>query len=133
MTTAEATPEVTVEAVERAASDHAFFGHPKGLGFLSFVEACERFSYYSMQTLLVLYMTKYLLLPEHMNGVLGLNWLRGFYGLDGQPLASKIFGAYTSLVYVTPILGGIIADRWLGRRAALIPFLCGKAPISKPL
>ncbi|WP_338468368.1 peptide MFS transporter [Novosphingobium sp. ZN18A2] len=120
MTTAEATPEVTVEAVERAASDHAFFGHPKGLGFLSFVEACERFSYYSMQTLLVLYMTKYLLLPEHMNGVLGLNWLRGFYGLDGQPLASKIFGAYTSLVYVTPILGGIIADRWLGRRAALV-------------
>lgn len=119
MTTAEATPEVTISAVEQAA-DRAFLGHPKGLGYLGFVEGCERFSYYSMQTLLVLYMTKYLLLPEHMGGVLGLDWVKSFTGLDGQPLASKIFGTYTSLVYLTPIAGGIIADRWLGRRATLI-------------
>ena len=60
MTVAEATPDY------RASVDHddrAFLGHPKGLGFLGFTEACERFSYYSMQTLLVLYMVNYLLLP----------------------------------------------------------------------
>lgn len=116
MTIAEATPDFE----ERGPADRAFLGHPKGLGYLAFVEGCERFSYYSMQTLLVLYMVKYLLLPEHAAGVIGLDWLKGWYGLDGQPLASKIFGDYTSLVYLTPIAGGLIADRWLGRRTTLI-------------
>ncbi len=121
MTAAEATPELDFPE-EAAKDDRAFLGHPKGLGYLSFVEGCERFSYYSMQTLLVLYMVKYLLLPENVGKVLGLGWLRGFHyeGLSGQPLASAIFGDYTSLVYLTPILGGIIADRWLGRRATLV-------------
>ncbi|TCM22350.1 POT family proton-dependent oligopeptide transporter [Novosphingobium sp. PhB165] len=121
MTIAEATPELDFpEEAER--DDRAFLGHPRGLGYLSFVEGCERFSYYSMQTLLVLYMVKYLLLPENVGKVLGLSWLRGWHyaGLEGQPLASAIFGDYTSLVYLTPILGGVIADRWLGRRATLI-------------
>ena len=117
MIAAEATPEM-----ELPADDRAFLGHPKGLGYLAFVEGCERFSYYSMQTLLVLYMVKYLLLPEHIGGVIGLDWLRANYytGLGGQPLASAIFGDYTALVYLTPILGGIVADRWLGRRATLV-------------
>jgi POT family proton-dependent oligopeptide transporter len=115
MTAAEATPHLDLEK-----SDRAFMGHPKGLGYLSFVEGCERFSYYSMQTLLVLYMVKYLLLPENISQVAGLSAVQGWYGLEGQPLASRIFGDYTSLVYVTPILGGLIADRWLGRRATLI-------------
>ncbi|MBK9003620.1 MAG: peptide MFS transporter [Sphingomonadales bacterium] len=116
MTIAEATPEI--DLADR--SDRAFLGHPKGLGYLAFVEGCERFSYYSMQTLLVLYMVKYLLLPENAAGVIGLDWMKGWYGLDGQPLASKLFGDYTSLVYLTPIAGGLIADRWLGRRTTLI-------------
>jgi POT family proton-dependent oligopeptide transporter len=117
MTAAEVTPELNVDK-----ADGAFLGHPKGLGFLSFVEGCERFSYYSMQTLLVLYMTKYLLLPENIGKVAGLQALQmGWYdGKQGQQLASSIFGDYTALVYLTPILGGIIADRWLGRRATLI-------------
>lgn len=117
MTVAEATPDL--EQIDR--NDRAFLGHPKGLGYLSFVEACERFSYYSMQTLLTLYMVKYLLMPERMAGVFGLDWLRSWHytGLDGQPLASAIFGDYTSLVYLTPILGGIIADRYCGQRVAL--------------
>ncbi len=102
--------------------DRAFVGHPKGLGYLSFTEACERFSYYSMQTLLVLYMVKYLLLPEHAGGVIGLDWVKAhvFPGLDGQPLASAIFGTYTALVYGTPLLGGIVADKLLGRRTTMI-------------
>jgi len=118
MSVAEATPDL--EQVDR--SDRAFLGHPKGLGFLGFTEACERFSYYSMQTLLVLYMVNYLLLPEHIGKVMGLDWLRSWHypGLDGQPLSSAIFGDYTSLVYLTPILGGIIADKLTGRRIALI-------------
>lgn len=103
-------------------NDRAFLGHPKGLGVLSFTEGCERFSYYSMQTLLVLYMTSYLLLPGRIEQVAGLDWLRSWHyeGLQGQPLSSAIFGDYTSLVYLTPILGGIIADKLTGRRAAMI-------------
>ena len=118
MSVAEATPDF--EQGDR--SDRAFIGHPKGLGFLSFTEACERFSYYSMQTLLVLYMVNYLLLPGRIEQVVGLDWLRAnvWPGLEGQPLASAIFGAYTALVYLTPIFGGIIADRWLGRTPTLI-------------
>jgi len=118
MTVAEATPDF--EQGDR--HDRAFLGHPKGLGFLGFTEACERFSYYSMQTLLTLYMVNYLLLPGHIEGVAGLAWLRTWHypGLDGQPLSSAIFGDYTSLVYLMPILGGIIADKLTGRRIALI-------------
>lgn len=116
MTIAEATSDFEADR-----NDRAFLGHPKGLGYLAFVEGCERFSYYSMQTLLVLYMVKYLLLPENAAGVIGLPALQNWYGgIEGQPLASKIFGDYTSLVYLTPIAGGLIADRWLGRRATLI-------------
>ena len=117
MTVAEATPDLEVEP-----HDRSFLGHPTGLGYLSFVEGCERFSYYSMQTLLTLYMVKYLLLPGHIEGVVGLDWLRSWHypGLDGQPLASAIFGDYAGLVYLAPILGGFIADRYSGRRAALL-------------
>ncbi len=118
MTVAEATPEIEV----KDRSDRAFLGHPKGLGYLGFTEACERFSYYSMQTLLTLYMVNYLLKPDRIDGVLGLDWLRGwqYQGLEGQPLASAIFGDYSSLVYLMPIVGGLIADRLTGRRVALI-------------
>jgi POT family proton-dependent oligopeptide transporter len=118
MSVAEATPDL--EQIDR--NDRAFLGHPKGLGYLGFSEGCERFSYYSMQTLLVLYMVNYLLVPGRMEKVIGLTWLQAhvYHGISGQPLASAIFGTYTSLVYGTPILGGIIADKWLGRHKTLI-------------
>src|SRR5690349_1881379 len=118
MSVADATPDL--EQVDR--SDRAFLGHPKGLGYLGFAEGCERFSYYSMQTLLVLYMVNYLLVPGRMEKVVGLTWMQQhvYHGISGQPLASAIFGTYTSLVYGTPILGGIIADKWLGRDKTLI-------------
>lgn len=121
MTAAEITPELDFPEAA-AKEDRAFLGHPKGLGYLGIVEGCERFSYYSMQTLLTLYMVKYLLLPGRQEGVIGLAWLKThlFPGLEGQPLASEIFGTYTAAVYLTPILGGILADLLLGRRAALI-------------
>jgi POT family proton-dependent oligopeptide transporter len=120
MTVAEAEPE-RLDVVTDP-HDRAFLGHPKGLGFLAVVEGCERFSYYSMQTLLTLYMVNYLLLPEHFNSVWGLGWVQQHLagGKTGQPLASDIYGNYTSLVYLTPIIGGFVADRWLGRRGALV-------------
>lgn len=101
-------------------SDHSFLGHPKGLAYLAFTEAWERFSYYGMQTLLVLYMAHQLLLPGHVENIAGFVPFRALverlYGhqLSVVALSSAIFGLYTGLVYMTPILGGIIADRWLG-------------------
>jgi proton-dependent oligopeptide transporter, POT family len=118
MSVAEATPDLE----QGPRDDRAFLGHPKGLGYLGFTEGCERFSYYSMQTLLVLYMVNYLLTPGRMENVWGLEWMQAhvYHGIAGQPLASAIFGTYTSLVYLTPIFGGIIADKWLGRNRTLI-------------
>ena len=118
MTVADATPDYEVGTHD----DRAFLGHPKGLGYLGFTEGCERFSYYSMQTLLTLYMVNYLLVPGRMDKVVGLDWLQThvYRGLTGQPLASAIFGTYTALVYFTPVFGGILADGLLGRNRTLI-------------
>jgi proton-dependent oligopeptide transporter, POT family len=102
-------------------SGRSFLGHPRGLAYLAFTEAWERFSYYGMQTLLVLYMVRQLLQPGHIEAIAGFGAFRAalesVYGgpLSVVALSSAIFGLYTGLVYVTPIVGGIIADRWLGR------------------
>ena len=101
------------------------FGHPKGLSFLFATEMWERFSYYGMRALLVLYMVDYLLKPATAGAVWGLETLqRGLEAVSGplgiQPLASQIYGLYTGLVYLTPIIGGIIADRWIGRTPTVI-------------
>src|SRR6476659_9285725 len=99
----------------------SFLGHPRGLWYLAFTEAWERFSYYGMQSLLVLYMVKFLLLPDHIGHVVAFAGFRKFYGgLDGQALASAIFGTYTASVYLTPIFGGFLADRLLGRRRTVL-------------
>ena len=87
------------------------FGHPRGLTFLFTTEMWERFSYYGMRSLLVLYMVKFILLPDNAGTVIGLGALRGFYeGIFGplgtQPFASHIYGLYTALVYATPLIGG---------------------------
>jgi POT family proton-dependent oligopeptide transporter len=101
------------------------FGHPRGLTYLFATEMWERFSYYGMRALLVLYMVKHLLQPERADTVLGYGALKGaleflFGPLAVQPLASHIYGFYTGLVYLTPILGGLIADRMLGQRRTVI-------------
>jgi proton-dependent oligopeptide transporter, POT family len=102
-----------------------FLGHPRGLGFLFATEMWERFSYYGMRALLVLYMVKYVLQPDVSGQVLGLaaleHALEALLGpLDIQPFASNIYGVYTGLVYLTPVFGGIIADRVLGHRRTVI-------------
>jgi POT family proton-dependent oligopeptide transporter len=114
----------SVQIAAAEPSDTAFFGHPRGLGFLSFAEAWERFSYYGMQTLLVLYMTHWLLLPGHVEHVAGFQAFRGaieyFTGpLTQAALASWTYGIYGALVYATPLVGGFLADRVLGRTRAI--------------
>jgi len=110
---------LTAEADSR--HDRAFLGHPIGLAYLAFTEAWERFSYYGMQTLLVLYMTRQLLLPGHVEHIAGFAGFRALFehtyghALTTIALASAIFGLYTGLVYLTPLGGGLLADRWLGR------------------
>jgi POT family proton-dependent oligopeptide transporter len=114
---------MTVSA--QPARDADLFGHPRALTFLFTTEMWERFSYYGMRALLVLYMLKYLLLPEHAESVAGLagfrTMLESVFGpLAPQPFASQIYGIYTGLVYLTPIFGGLLADRILGQRRTVI-------------
>ena len=101
------------------------FGHPRGLTFLFATEMWERFSYYGMRALLVLYMTHALLLPGHTDNVFGLGALRHMLEsltgpLGPQPLSSHIYGLYTGLVYLTPLLGGFLADRLLGQHRTIL-------------
>jgi POT family proton-dependent oligopeptide transporter len=118
MTVAEATPSVRTDSP----ADTAFFGHPKGLGYLACTEAFERFSFYGMQILLGLYLVHYLLLPGHIEHVAFFDWFRRFFfpGLSGQPLQSEITGNYFAFVYFTPLLGGLLADSWLGKRRTVL-------------
>jgi POT family proton-dependent oligopeptide transporter len=99
--------------------------HPRGLPILFGTEMWERMSYYGMRALLVGYLTKYLLLPGHVEGVLFYTPIKHlFEALAGplavQPFSSLIYGTYTGLIYATPLLGGWLADNWLGQRATAI-------------
>src|SRR5215213_7966198 len=100
-------------------------GHPKGLFYLAATEAWERFSYYGMTALVVLYMVNQLLLPGHVQHIVGFSGFKAavesvFGPLSTQALASEIFGLYSGFVYFTPLLGGLIADRWIGQRNAVV-------------
>lgn len=97
-------------------------GHPRPLFTLFFTEMWERFSYYGMRVLLVLYMTRYLFNEaEQGREVVGYQFIKSgleyFFGtMSHQALSSQIYGLYTGFIYFTPFFGGIIADRWLGQR-----------------
>ena len=88
-----------------SAHDTAFFGHPRGLSTLFFTEMWERFSYYGMRALLILFMT-----APIAEGGLGM----------GTAVAGAIYGLYTSMVYMTTLPGGWIADRVIGQRRAVL-------------
>lgn len=105
--------------------DAEFFGHPRGLAYIAFTEAWERFSFYGMQALLVLYMSGYLLHPGVVEQVAGFAGLRAvieavFGTLSIQALAAQIFGLYIGLVYFVPIFGGLLGDRVIGRKRAVL-------------
>lgn len=102
-----------------------FLGHPIGLTYLFFTEMWERFSYYGMRALLVLYMTQYLLLnPQLSADIIGYTVLSDmlttlFGPLSVIGISSQIYGLYTGFVYFTPFFGGLIADRYLGKTNAV--------------
>ncbi len=100
-----------------------WFGHPRGLFVLFFSEMWERMSFYGMRALLILYMTKYLLADSaKAASVLGFDGLRKIYEIaaggpiEDQPFASHIYGLYLGFVYLTPLFGGLLADRIWGKR-----------------
>jgi POT family proton-dependent oligopeptide transporter len=108
-----------------AAEAESFAGHPKGLWYLVFTETWERFSYYGMTALLALYMVDELLLPGHVEHIAGFTALRHMLEsisgpMSTQALAAQIVGLYSGLVYFTPLFGGLIADRWIGQRNAVV-------------
>lgn len=99
--------------------------HPPGLAVLFLTETWERFSFYGMRALLVLYMTESLLLPDSAPTVIGYSWLhtsleRIFGPLSIQAMSSQIFGMYAGLLYLTPLLGGLLADKVLGKRRTVL-------------
>jgi len=115
----------TIEASWGRDGVNAVMGHPRGLYYLAFTEAWERFSYYGMTALLALFMVDQLLLPGHVEHIAGFSGFRAAIEalvgpLSTQALASQIFGLYSGFVYFTPLLGGIVADRWIGQRNAVV-------------
>ncbi len=113
-------------AAAAAAKEGTWLGHPKGLFVLFLTEMWERFSYYGMRSLLVLYMVNHLFIqPDVGQKVLGFTALKGmlegaFGPLGNQALSSQIYGLYTGLVYFTPFFGGLLADRILGQRKTVV-------------
>lgn len=112
-------------ATVAVADGQTFLGQPKGVAFLAMTEAWERFSFYGMRGLLVLYMVQELLLPGRIENVAGMGafrtWAEGFFGpMSTQAFASQTFGLYAGFVYFTPIFGGLIADRWLGAKKTVM-------------
>ncbi|MFN3726603.1 MAG: peptide MFS transporter [Allosphingosinicella sp.] len=83
-----------------AEAQRTILGHPRGLFVLFFAEMWERFSYYGMRALLIFYLTQHWLFSDERSGI--------------------IYGAYTALVYITPVLGGYLADRYIGQRKAVL-------------
>jgi POT family proton-dependent oligopeptide transporter len=90
---------MTASPLPHGDSAGTFLGHPKALFVLFFAEMWERFSYYGMRALLIFYLVQHWMFSDER--------------------ASVIYGAYTALVYITPVLGGYLADRWLGQRKAV--------------
>jgi len=111
--------------LDSASGESGWMGHPKGLLFLAFTEMWERFSFYGMRTMLVLYMVQELLLPGRIENVAGMETYRKviesiFGELSTQAFASQTFGLYAGFVYFTPLFGGLLADRWLGAKRVVM-------------
>lgn len=103
------------------------FGHPAGLTVLFTVELWERFSFYGMRALLILYLT-HVALAQRPQDMVGFATMAGLLGFDAarassaqwQALASQIYGLYSGFVYFTPLIGGWLADRWFGKSRMIV-------------
>jgi len=108
-----------------AAHERELFGHPIGLTILFLTEMWERFCFYGMRALLALYVAHHLSLHGVAETVPGFYAVRSmlehvFGQLDDEQFADQIYGLYTAFVYLTPVFGGIIADRFLGQRKSVV-------------
>ena len=115
---------VAVAPTTRFANGRDLLGQPRGLFFIGATELWERISFHGMQALLVLYMVEQLLLPGHVEHIVGFPGFRAAIEsvtgpLSSQALASQIFGLYVGFVYLVPVFGGVLGDRVLGRRRAV--------------
>jgi POT family proton-dependent oligopeptide transporter len=120
-----ASPDETAASVPDYRHDRAFLGHPRGLGYLAFAEGWERFSYYGMTALLALYGAQQIFRPGHIEHIWGFGPLRTLLTAMFGPLTPLAMGGavaslYSGLVYVTPLLGGFVADRFIGRTRAVV-------------
>jgi POT family proton-dependent oligopeptide transporter len=107
--------------MESAKKERELLGHPIGLTYLFTTEMAERFSYYGMTAILVFYLTGQLLLSSHAEHVIGYRAIKDVFEsvlgpLSVEKFASDITGLYTGLVYLTPLFGGMLADRVWGQR-----------------
>ena len=114
-----------VASTDSLRADTDLLGHPRGMSVLAGTELWDRISFHGMLALLVLYMVEELLLPGHVEHIVGFGYLRaGIEGVTGplstRALATQIFGLYVGLIYFTPVLGGMLGDRLLGRRRAVM-------------
>jgi proton-dependent oligopeptide transporter, POT family len=119
-----ATETSAVAAGARFTNGRDLLGQPRGLLFIGCTEFWERISFHGMLALLVLYMVDQLLLPGHIENIVGFRGFRaaieGVTGpLSSQALASQIVGLYVGFVYLVPVFGGLLGDRALGRRRAV--------------
>jgi POT family proton-dependent oligopeptide transporter len=106
-------------------SNDDILGHPRGLFVLFLTEMWERMSYYGMRALLTLYMVDYLFVQNRGGTILGFVAIKAglesvFGPMSVQAFSSQIYGLYTGFVYLTPVFGGIVADRYLGPRKTVI-------------
>jgi POT family proton-dependent oligopeptide transporter len=106
------------------------FGHPRGLTVLFTTEMWERFSYYGMRALLILYLVHFVLLPGRVEHVLFFPQVKAFYEalfgpLTTQQLSSWIYGTYTGFIYASPLLGAWIGDNYLGQRKTAVIGIVG--------
>lgn len=117
--------EAAVPSAAAPPAGRGFFGHPTALGYMTVMEGFERFSFYGMQALLVLYMTGQLLHPGHIEHVAGFGAFRSgleavFGPMSPQALSSEVFGLYAGFASATPVFGGLIGDRWLGQKRSVL-------------
>lgn len=116
---------MTAISIELPRRPRSLFGHPRGLLYIAATELWDRISFHGMQALLVLYMVEQLLLPGHVEHIAGFAGARDVIEavtgpLSTQALATQIFGLYVGLVYFTPVFGGLLGDRLLGRTRAVL-------------
>ena len=118
-----------VDDVSPRARAGDLMGHPRGLGYLVGIEGFWAFAFFGFQGLLTLYMTRHVLMPGHVEQVIGFPLYRallqgGGPALSAVDIASQTFGLMSSLSYALPLAGAVIADRWLGTRRTMLVGLC---------